>query len=136
MAGTFHCSIVTPSKAAFEGEVTYATFQAWDGQQGVLGLRSPLLTKLGVGSVRLDVAGGTSRRFLLCGGFAQMHEDALTLLTDRAIPAEEISLADAEAELKKADAEVVTGTEDREKCEMQQQIAMAKVALARTEGLS
>ena len=124
MAGTFHCSIVTPSKAAFEGEVTYATFQAWDGQQGVLGLRSPLLTKLGVGSVRLDVAGGTSRRFLLCGGFAQMHEDALTLLTD------------AEAELKKADAEVVTGTEDREKCELQQQIAMAKVALARTEGLS
>jgi F-type H+-transporting ATPase subunit epsilon len=134
LAGTFHCSIVTPSRSAFEGDVSYATFQAWDGQQGVLGLRSPLLTKLGVGSVRLDVAGGPPRRFLLCGGFAQMHEDTLTLLTDRAIPAEEISLAEAEAELKKASAEVVTGTEDREKLELQQQLAMAKAALARAEG--
>ncbi|UCD76411.1 MAG: ATP synthase F1 subunit epsilon [Phycisphaerales bacterium] len=134
MASTFHCSIVTPSAAAFEGDVTYATFQAWDGQQGVLGLRSPLLTKLGVGSVRLDVADGTTRRFLLCGGFAQMHEDSLTLLTERAIPAEDISTAEAEAELKKANAEVVTGTEDRQKLERQQQIAMAKVALVRTAG--
>ena len=134
MASTFHCSIVTPSEAAFDGDITYASFQAWDGQQGVLGLRSPLLTKLGVGSVRLNLAGGSSKRFLLCGGFAQMHEDSLTLLTERAIPAEDISPAEAEAELKKANAEVVTGTEDREKLEQQQQIAMAKVALARSAG--
>lgn len=131
MAGTFQCSIVTPDKAAFDGEVTYATFQAWDGQLGVQNLRSPLLTKLGIGSLRLDLPDGMSRRFLLCGGFAQMQDNVLTLITDEATEADEISLADAEAELEEANARAVTGTDDRDKAELEQRKAFAKVALAR-----
>ena len=44
MAKTFHCSIVTPAAATFDGDVAYATFPSWDGQYGMLAGMAPLLT--------------------------------------------------------------------------------------------
>ena len=136
MAGPFRCSIVTPSEATFEGEVLYITFQAWDGQQGVMRQRAPLLTRLGIGPARLDLADGTTRWFLLGGGFAQMLQGELTLLTEEAIAGESITEAEAEAELRDANAKAVRGMEDREKAEQDQQRASAKLRLAQMVGAS
>jgi hypothetical protein len=49
VASAFRCSIVTPTAIAYEGEVTYVTFQAWDGQQGIMAGEAPLLAKMGIG---------------------------------------------------------------------------------------
>jgi F-type H+-transporting ATPase subunit epsilon len=84
MPDTFRCSIVTPEDAVFDEEVAYVTFPAWDGQQGVMPGQSPLLTQLGIGPMRVDFADGTSHWYLVEGGFAQVFEDVLTVLTERA----------------------------------------------------
>ncbi len=68
MATTFRCSIVTPTEAVFDDEVTYASFPAWDGQQGVMTGQSPLLSRLGYGSLRLDFPEGGSRWYFIDGG--------------------------------------------------------------------
>jgi hypothetical protein len=34
---SFSCAIVTPSDAVLDTPATYASFEAWDGQQGVAG---------------------------------------------------------------------------------------------------
>ena len=81
---TFRCTIVTPSDSLLDEQVTYATFQAWDGQKGVAPGASAFLAKLGTGAARLDLASGQSRWFVIDGGFAQMQGDALTLLVDGA----------------------------------------------------
>jgi F-type H+-transporting ATPase subunit epsilon len=127
---------VTPAAAVYEGKVDYASIPAWDGQIGVMAGQSPLLTRLGIGAARLhaaptDTDAGGDRWFLLEGGFAQVNHDQLTLLTERAIPAERLSLREAEAELAEANARVVQSGEDRAKVERDQQRAMAKVTLAR-----
>ena len=57
MTKTLRCSIVTPSESVFDGEVTYVSYQAWDGQQGIMVEQSPILAKLGIGSLRLDLPG-------------------------------------------------------------------------------
>lgn len=134
MAKTFKCSIVTPVASVFEGELTYASVPAWDGQFGMMPGESPVLTRLGVGSLRLDFPPPDegSRWYLIDGGFAQVHDDQLTLLTEAAIPAETLSLTEAEAELAEANARVTQPGEDRAKVERQQQRAMAKVTLARS----
>lgn len=134
MAKTFRCSIVTPVASIFEGELTYASIPAWDGQLGMMPGESPMLTKLGVGSLRLDFPPPDegSRWFMIDGGFAQVQGDNLTLLTEAAIPAETISLQQAEAELAEANARVTKPGEDRAKVEHDQQRAMAKVTLARS----
>ena len=106
MAKGFHCSIVTPTETVFDEEVAYASFPAWDGQQGVMAGQSPLLTRLGFGSLRLDFAEGGSRWYLLEGGFAEVMNERLSLLTERATPAEKLSVEEAQAELAEARARV------------------------------
>jgi len=54
---SFTCAIVTPSDAVLDTAATYASFEAWDGQQGVATGASAFLTKLGTGVLTL---GGTS----------------------------------------------------------------------------
>lgn len=134
MAKSFRCSIVTPVASVFEGELTYASIPAWDGQFGMMPGESPLLTKLGTGALRLDFPppDGGSRWFMIDGGFAQVQGDNLTLLTEGAIPAETLSLQEAEAELAEANARVTKSGEDRAKVERDQARAMAKLTLART----
>lgn len=134
VAQSFKCSIVTPAESVFDGEIVYATIPAWDGQHGVMPGQSPLLTRLGFGSLRLDFPppDGGSRWYLVEGGFAQVQDGALTLLTERATPAEKLSAEEATAELAEANARVTKTGEDRAKIERDQQRAMAKAALARS----
>ena len=145
MDKAYACSIVTPTAAVYEGRVDYASIPAWDGQIGVIAGQSPLLTRLGIGAARLHAAPtdsdpGGDRWFLLEGGFAQVNHDRLMLLTEKATPAERLSLQEAEGELAEANARVTKdqrqdaasrGWEDRARVERDQQRAMAKVMLAR-----
>jgi F-type H+-transporting ATPase subunit epsilon len=130
VASTFRCTIVTPHEAVFDDDVTYASIPAWDGQHGVMTGQSPMLTHLGIGSLRLDFVEGGSRWYLLEGGFAQVHENHLTLLTEEATAAETLSLQDAEAALAEANARVTATAEDRAAVERDQQRALARKALA------
>ncbi len=94
MAETFHCSVVTPERAVLECEATFATFPAWDGEVGILPMRAPLLYRLGIGTLRVET-GGETQRFFVDGGFAQMVDNKLTLLTEQARAADEIERAAA-----------------------------------------
>jgi len=128
----FPCTIVTPSQEAFKGEATYVSFPAWDGQYGMQKGLSPLLSTLAPGTLRIDEEKGGSSWYLIEGGFAHVDGEGLTLVTEGAIPADQVNLEEAEAELAEANARVTTGTKDRMAVERQQQIAMAKVALAKS----
>lgn len=130
MPATFPCSIVTPGAKVFEGEVTYASIPAWDGQQGIMHGRSPLLARLDFGTLRLDLAEGGSRWYLLEEGFAQVSGGALTVLTQAATPAEEVELSAAEAELAQVRERVVTAGKERAAVEKAQRRALARKALA------
>jgi F-type H+-transporting ATPase subunit epsilon len=122
---------VTPSETVFDGNVDYASFPAWDGQHGAIAGQSPLLTELGYGALRLDFPAGGSRWYLLEGGFAQVTDGGLTLLTSRATPAERLTLEEADAELAEANARVTQSGQDRARVECDQRRAFAKKALAR-----
>ena len=132
MSKTFPCKIVTPSQEAFNGEATYVSFPAWDGQYGMQKGLAPLLSTLAPGSLRIDAEEGGSRWYLIEGGFAHVDGEGLTLVTEGAIPADTLNLEEAKAELAEANTRVTSGDKDREKVERDQRIAMAKVALAKS----
>ena len=92
--------------------------------------QSPLLTRLGVGSLRLDFPQGETRWYLVDSGFAQVQDGNLTLLTERAIPSDELSVSEATAELAEANARVPSAGRDIEKVEHDQRLALAKKVLA------
>lgn len=100
---TFRCTVITPNTQVLDQDVTAAVIPAWDGELGLLKQRAPLLVKLGFGSMRLDSANGSERLFI-GGGFAQMKDDKLTLLTDEAVPTGKINVEETQAALKEAEA--------------------------------
>lgn len=84
MADGFQCSLVTPEAALFEGTVTYANLPAHDGQLGVQAHHAPLLVQLGKGQLDVTLPDKTHRKFDLDGGFAQVNNNKLTLLSESA----------------------------------------------------
>jgi F-type H+-transporting ATPase subunit epsilon len=107
---SFQVVVVTPEQQVLEETVTQAILPAHDGQIGILTGRAPLLVKLGQGSMQLDAAqgGGGRRVYYVEGGIAQMKDNRLTVLTQVAVPASEISAETARAELSEATAQRIT----------------------------
>ena len=103
MSSSFRCAVMTPAGASFDGEVSYASFPAWDGQYGVMAGMAPLLDRVGLGPLRLDTEDGT-RWFAVEDGFAHVRENTLTILSERVTAIEELSVGELEAELREFDA--------------------------------
>jgi F-type H+-transporting ATPase subunit epsilon len=99
----FRCVIVTPEQQALDESITQAIVPAWDGQIGILTGRAPLLIKLGLGGLRVDLPGGQRRTFFVDGGIAQMKGDRLTILTDEAIASDQLNAEAARAEYSQAE---------------------------------
>lgn len=104
----FNVVIVTPEQQVLDETVTQAILPAHDGQIGILTDRAPLLVKLGQGALELDMSGGQSRRLYVEGGVAQMKDNKLTVLTQFAMPVEEIDAEAARAEFAEATAQRIT----------------------------
>jgi F-type H+-transporting ATPase subunit epsilon len=105
---SFQCTVVTPEQQVFDETVTQAILPAHDGQIGILTDRAPLLVKLGLGPLRLDVQGGQSRSFFVDGGIAQMKDNRLTILTNGAWTADQLDATAARAEYAEAVARPIT----------------------------
>jgi F-type H+-transporting ATPase subunit epsilon len=78
-------SLVSPERTLFEGEADSLVAPAFDGELGIMSTHAPMLTLLGSGELRLDAAGG-ERRFAVFGGFLEVAEDRVRIVTERAEP--------------------------------------------------
>ena len=84
-----------------ETEATFVAFPAHDGEVGILKDRAPLLYRMGIGELRVESPEGDHVLFV-AGGFAQMVDNRLTLLTEQAKRIEEIDPAAVEKALAEA----------------------------------
>ncbi len=111
-AEAFHCSVVTPERAILDSEtigpVQFVAFPAHDGEVGIMPQRAPLLCRLGSGVLRVKTADAT-HRFFIDGGFAQMVDNKLTLLTEQARAETELDRDSVLKELEEARAMSVEG---------------------------
>ena len=130
---SFQAVIVTPEQQLLDETATQAIVPAHDGLVGILTDRAPLLVKLGLGTLRVDLAGGKSREFLVDGGVAQMKDNRLTVVTDAAWAPDEIDPEAARAEYAEAAARRATSPgeiEDRDRqmrrAKLKQEIAAAR----------
>ena len=98
---TFHCSVITPERAILECEALFVAFPAHDGEVGVLPNRAPLVCKMGIGVLRVQT-GDTTHVFFVDGGFAQMLNNRLTILTEQARRVEELNAAGVQRSLADA----------------------------------
>ena len=109
---TFQLSASSPPSArCSRRDATFVAFPAYDGEVGILPDRAPLLAQLG----HRRAAGRERRRasasLFVSGGFAQMVDNRLTLLTEEASEVSAIAPAAAEEGLAAARALPATSDE-------------------------
>lgn len=97
------CVVVTPERTLFDDRVDFVALPLYDGELGILPGRAPLIGRLGYGELRTRV-GGSARRYFVDGGFAQVRDNVVTVLTNRAVPAEQVDPVAAGSELERAQA--------------------------------
>jgi F-type H+-transporting ATPase subunit epsilon len=120
----FQCVVVTPEQQVLDESITQAIIPGHDGLIGILTDRAPLLTKLGLGPMRLDHANGNKSFFFVEGGVAQMKDNKLTILTNEATPASEIDAEAARAEF--AEAQARRATDEKTAADRERQMARAR----------
>jgi F-type H+-transporting ATPase subunit epsilon len=76
-------SVISPVGTLYEGEADMVVAPAWDGEVGVLRGHAPFLVLLGSGPLRVRAADG-EHRFQIAGGFMQVVDDVVTVLSEHA----------------------------------------------------
>jgi len=80
------CLVVTPEATALEAPADFVALPLLDGEIGIAPLHSPMIGRLGYGEMRV-VNDGRTERFYIDGGFVQVADDVVSVLTNRAVPA-------------------------------------------------
>jgi F-type H+-transporting ATPase subunit epsilon len=105
--GSLQCVVVTPERALVDAPADFVALPMFDGELGVLPGRAPLIGRLGCGELRIR-RGAQTERFFVDSGFAQVRANTVTVLTARALKAEEINEGAAQQALEPAPAPAAT----------------------------
>ena len=92
------CTVVTPEQTALETKAEFVALPLFDGEIGIAPNHSPLIGRLGYGELRIK-SGGQTARYYVDGGFVQVADNVVAVLTNRAVPTASLDPAAAEAQL-------------------------------------
>jgi F-type H+-transporting ATPase subunit epsilon len=95
------CVVVTPERTELDLQADSVTVPLFDGEMGILKGHSPLVGRLGYGVLRVKNATGTQSYFV-DGGFVQVSNNVVSILTDRVVGLEQVTRSSAEAAMKTA----------------------------------
>jgi len=95
-ASPLRCIVVTPEKTVLDGEATFVALPLYDGEVGIAHNHSPMIGRLGFGEMRIRSGSDTSH-YYVDGGFVQVADNLVSVLTNRAIPSAAVDGAAAQA---------------------------------------
>lgn len=122
---TFALSVISPERVIFEAQATAVTLPAFDGEVGILADRAPLLARLGVGWLKADTEKGR-KALLLEGGFAQVVDNKVSVLTESAWDVADLDPSAAGRDLASAQAMPISDDESFEARQKALALARAK----------
>ena len=99
------CVIVTPEQTVLDTKAAGVSLPLDDGSRGIAAGHAPFIGRLGAGEVQLHgVAGGTGAETTICtfveGGFVDVGNNEVTVITQGALASGSIKAAEIQAELE------------------------------------
>jgi F-type H+-transporting ATPase subunit epsilon len=85
-SGALHVVVLSPERTVYEGAADQVVAPAWNGSLGILRGHAPLMALLGEGSLRIT-SGGQELRYTVAGGFLQVADNQVTVLSEHAAEA-------------------------------------------------
>lgn len=98
---SIQCIVVTPEKTALETTADFIALPLADGEMGIGENHAPVIGRLGYGEMRI-VSGGETQQLYVDGGFVQIADNVVSILTGKAIPSTDIDVDQAEKQLEEA----------------------------------
>ena len=102
MADTFEIEIATPERLLAREKAVRAQIPAKDGYIGMLPDHAALLSELGIGALTFTTPEDHRFSIAICGGFLEINDNVVRVLTDVAERGHEIDVSKAEKDLKQA----------------------------------
>jgi F-type H+-transporting ATPase subunit epsilon len=127
--------VVTPETTVLEQPAEFVALPLFDGEIGIAPGHSPMIGRLGYGELRIRT-GSSTEILYVDGGFVQVANNIVSVLTNRAIPAESLDpqiAADqlASARNRKADTDELLAIRDRQESQARAQLRIATRAGSR-----
>lgn len=104
------CIVVTPEQTVCEEPADFVALPLYDGELGVAVGHSPMIGRIGCGELRIKMAGKLTR-FYVEGGFVEVLRNVVSVLTQRAVAADQLDAAVAAERLRAALARPAQGPE-------------------------
>jgi F-type H+-transporting ATPase subunit epsilon len=105
------CVVVTPETTVLDTPADFVALPLYDGECGIAANHSPLIGRLGYGELRIR-RGDDIERFYVDGGFVQVADNVVSVLTHRAVPAAALDRAAATEQLNTALTRKAAGPEE------------------------
>ena len=103
MATTIQCDIVSADESLFSGPVEMVVATGSLGELGINAGHAPLLSDLKPGPVRVIKGADTEEVYYLSGGYLEVQPNAISILADTAVRADDIDEAAAAEAVKAAE---------------------------------
>ncbi|MGQ9837427.1 MAG: ATP synthase F1 subunit epsilon [Cyanobacteriota bacterium] len=128
---TLTVRVITPDRTVWDAPSEEVILPATSGQLGILTGHAPLLTAIGNGVMRVK-AGGKWHAIAVMGGFAEVENNEVTILVNRAEMGDKVDKAAAQAILSEA-SKVLSSSSDKQErlqAKLDQQRATALIQAA------
>jgi F-type H+-transporting ATPase subunit epsilon len=112
MADTFKFELVTPERMLLSEDASRVVVPGTEGDFTVLAGHAPVISTIRPGVIAVSLSDSRAVRLFVKGGFAEVDQNRLTVLAQRALEVEAIDAALIAAELKTAEGELAAATDD------------------------
>ncbi|MBB3931480.1 F-type H+-transporting ATPase subunit epsilon [Kaistia hirudinis] len=130
MAEPFSFELVSPERLLFSEQVLAVVVPGTEGEFTVLKNMAPFMSTIKPGVITVTPVSGTSQRYFIRGGFADVSPTGLTILAEQAVPVESLDPNLIATEIKNAEEDLADATDDEAKSAAAQKIAQLKEAQA------
>jgi F-type H+-transporting ATPase subunit epsilon len=102
--------IVTPERTVLDQNADFVVLPLYDGEAGVLPGHAPMIGRLAPGEMRVRT-GTATERYYVEGGFVQVADNVVSVLTGKSVPAAQLDLAAARKALDAAEQQLANKPE-------------------------
>jgi len=137
MANPITLRVITPDMVALDATVDSVVLPGLDGQLGVLAGHATMVTALDLGELRYK-EGGQEHSMFVSGGFAEVRDNTLRVVTEAGENVRDIDATRAQAAEERARQRLEVGDEeiDTVRAEASLRRAVQRLSISRTRGHS
>lgn len=124
------CYVVTPENCVVDKDVKFVVAPLTDGEYAIAQDHAPVIGRIGAGELRITNLDGSVEHWFIKGGFIEVLNDDISILTNVAIAAYDLNLQQSQKRLEDALAVQAYSDEDINQKEVDVAVARAMLRLA------